>query len=37
MNLLIVILVAAGIVLIYYGVTGVQPQQVIKQAMSGGK
>lgn len=36
MNLLIVILVAAGIILIYYGVTGKRPQQVIKEALSGG-
>lgn len=36
MSLLIVILVVVGIVLIYYGVTGKRPQQVIKEALSNG-
>lgn len=35
MSLLIVMLAVAGIVLIYYGVTGKRPQQVIKEALSG--
>lgn len=33
MSLLIVILAAAGIVLIYYGVTGKRPQQVVREAL----
>lgn len=35
MPLLIVVLIAAGVVLIYYGVTGKRPQQVIQEAFSG--
>lgn len=35
MSLLIVILLAAAIVLIYYGVTGKRPQQTIKDALGG--
>ena len=35
MNLLIVILIGAGIILIYYGITGKKPQQVVKQALGG--
>lgn len=37
MSLLIVILVAAGIILIYYGITGKRPQQIIKDALGGGE
>lgn len=36
MALLIVLLLITGIILIYYGVTGKRPQQVIKEALSGG-
>lgn len=36
MSLLIVLLIVIGIVLIYYGVTGKRPQQVIKEALSNG-
>lgn len=35
MSLLVVLLIIIGIVLIYYGVTGKRPQQVIKEAFSG--
>jgi len=37
MSLLLVILGVAGIVLIYYGVTGTRPQEVIRRAFSGAK
>lgn len=36
MSLLIVLLIVVGIVLIYYGVTGKRPQEVIKEALSNG-
>lgn len=36
MSLLIVMLLVAGIVLIYYGITGKRPNVVIKEALSGG-
>lgn len=35
MSLLIVILAVAGIVLIYSGITGKRPQEVIKNALGG--
>lgn len=35
MSLLIVLLAAAAIVLIYYGVTGKRPQTVIQEALGG--
>lgn len=36
MSLLIVLLIVTGIVLIYYGITGKRPQQVVKEALSNG-
>lgn len=36
MSLLVVLLIVTGIILIYYGVTGKRPQQIIKEALSNG-